>query len=80
MSCWGVRELACLGPHDLHGATVSREFLSPDPPHMGPAKGAALFRIWCAQELGSNGCRNLDKDAYREVKTYFILTQVGRFC
>jgi hypothetical protein len=30
--------------------------------------------------LRSNDCRNLDRDAQREVKTYFILTQVGCFC
>jgi hypothetical protein len=39
----GVQELAYPGPHDLHGATVPHGFLSPDPPHWGPAKGAALF-------------------------------------
>jgi hypothetical protein len=54
---------------------VPRGFLNPDPPHWGPAKGTALFRIWCAQELGPNGCRNLNKDAQGEVKTH-----LRRFC
>jgi hypothetical protein len=39
-----------------------------------------LFWVWCARELGPNGCRNLDKDAQKEVRTHFILTQVRRFC
>jgi hypothetical protein len=58
---------------------VPRGFLSPDPPHWGPTKETAQFHVWCAQELGPNGCRNLDRDALREVKTHFILTQVGHF-
>jgi hypothetical protein len=33
-----------------------------------------------AQMKAVNGCRNLDRDAQREVKTHFTLTQVGRFC
>jgi hypothetical protein len=78
--CRGVQELACLRPHDLHGAIVPCGFLSSDPPHYGPAKGAALLQVWCAQELGPNGCRNLGRDAQREVKTHFILTQVVYFC
>jgi hypothetical protein len=41
---------------------------------------AALFCVWHAQELGPNGCRNLDRDAQREVRTHFTLTQVGHFC
>jgi hypothetical protein len=69
-----VLELAYLGPHNLHGATVSHDFLSPDPPHWGPTKRATLFWVWYAQELGPNGCRNLDRDTQREVKTHFILT------
>jgi hypothetical protein len=76
----GVQELASLGPHDLHRAMVPRGFFSPDPPYWGPTKGAALFWVWCAQELGPNSCRNLDRDAQRKVKTHFILTQAGRFC
>jgi hypothetical protein len=76
----GVQELACPGPHDLHGDMVSHGFLSPDPPHWGPTKGTALFWVWCTQELRPNGCRNLGRDAQREVKTHFVLTQVGRFC
>jgi hypothetical protein len=68
------------GPHNLHGAMVPRGFVNPDPPHWGSTKGTALFRVWCAQELGPNGCRNLDRVAQREVKTHFILTQAGRFC
>jgi hypothetical protein len=59
---------------------MPRGFLSLDPPQWGPTKGAALFRVWCARELGSNGCRNLDRDAQRDVKTHFILTKVGHFC
>jgi hypothetical protein len=77
VACRGVRELACPGSHDLHGAAVPRDFLSPDPPHWGLAKRAALLRVWCAQELGPNSCRNLDRDTQREVKTHFILIQVG---
>jgi hypothetical protein len=76
----GVQKLACLGSHDLHGATVPCGFLNLDPPHRGPAKGAALFWVWCAQELGPNGCINLDRVAQREVKTQFVVTQVGHFC
>jgi hypothetical protein len=63
VSCQGVRELACLGTHDLHGAMVPHDFLSSDPPHWGPTKGTALFRVWCAQKLGLNGCENLNRDA-----------------
>jgi hypothetical protein len=80
MVCQGVQELACPGPHNLHRAMVPRGFLSPDPPYWGPAKGAALFCVWYAQELRCNGCRNLDRDSQREVKSYFTLNQVGRFC
>jgi hypothetical protein len=76
----GVWELTYLEPNDLHRIMVPRGFLSPDIPYWGPAKGAALFWVWCARELGPNGCRNLDRDTQREVKTYFILTQVGHFC
>jgi hypothetical protein len=54
-------------------------FLSLDPPYQGSSDGAALFWGWCTQELGPNVCRNLDRDAQREIKTHFILTQVGRF-
>jgi hypothetical protein len=50
-------------PHDLHGVMVPHDFLSPDPCHWGLAKGNAMFRVWCAQKLGSNGYRNLDRDA-----------------
>jgi hypothetical protein len=32
-----------------------------------------------AQKMGYNGCINLDRDAQREIKTYFILIQVGHF-
>jgi hypothetical protein len=76
----GVQELTCLGPHNLHRDMVPRGFLRPYPPYWGPAEGAALFQVWCAQELGPNSCRKLDRDAQREVKTYFVLTQVGCFC
>jgi hypothetical protein len=75
----GVRELAYPRPHDLHGATVPHNFLNPDPPYWVPAEGAALFWVWCTQELGPNDCRNLDRDAQREVKTHFNITQVGCF-
>jgi hypothetical protein len=30
---------------------VPRGSLSLDPPQWGPAKGAALFWVWCAREL-----------------------------
>jgi hypothetical protein len=80
MACQGIQELTCPGPHDLHGATVPCGFLSRNPPHWGPTKRAGLFWSWCTHELGPNGCRNLDRDAHREVKTHFILTRVGRFC
>jgi hypothetical protein len=58
----GVHELTCPGPHDLHRTTVPRDFLSSDPPHRGPAKGGALFWVWCTHELGPNSYRNLDRD------------------
>jgi hypothetical protein len=80
MACRGVQELVGSGPHDLHRAAVPHDFLSPDPPHWGLTKGDDLFWVWCAQELGPNSYRNLNRDAQREVKTHFILTQVGRFC
>jgi hypothetical protein len=48
--------------------------------HWSLAKGTDLFWVWCTEELGPNGCRNLDRDAQREVKTHFALTQVGHFC
>jgi hypothetical protein len=73
----GVWELICLRPHNLHGTTVPHDFLSPYPPHWGPAKGAALFQVWCTQELGPNGCRNLDRDAERDVMKLNLGPLVG---
>jgi hypothetical protein len=52
-----------LESHDFYGATVPCGFFTPDPPHWIMTKGGALFQVWCAQELGPNGCRNLDRDA-----------------
>jgi hypothetical protein len=39
---------------------VPHDFLSPDARYGSPAKGAALSWVWGPQELGPNGCRNLD--------------------
>jgi hypothetical protein len=41
---------------------------------------ATLFQVWHTRELGPNCCRNLDRDAQREVRTHFTLTQVRRLC
>jgi hypothetical protein len=41
---------------------------------------ASLFWVWHARELEPNGCRNLDRDIHREVRTHFTLTWVGHFC
>jgi hypothetical protein len=62
-------ETHLFGTPRLHEATVPHDFLNLDPPQWGLANGAH-------RELGPNGCRNLDKDAQRDVKTHFILTQV----
>jgi hypothetical protein len=75
----GVRELTCPVPHNMYGAMVPRSSHNLDPPHWGPTKGTVLFRFWCAQELGPNDCRNLHRDALREVKAHFIIIQVGCF-
>jgi hypothetical protein len=40
----------------------------PRPTLWGPAKGAALFRLWCTQELGPNGCRNLEEMLREKLK------------